>query len=76
MVSSMVSRASYGVSFRSPFISNYHCNEDMIWDIHEGLWMASNQMRWYLKRVGTAPKLDWTPLNAIRIISTVSYADP
>jgi hypothetical protein len=54
MVASTISRASYGIGFGAPFDPSIHLEEDKKWNIHEGVWWAINQMRWYLKRVGIA----------------------
>ncbi|KAK8014234.1 hypothetical protein PG990_007530 [Apiospora arundinis] len=49
-VTSTISRASYGIEFNMPFNKHQHLEEDKLWDRHEDRWMATNQMRWYLKR--------------------------
>jgi len=51
MISSTVSRASFGNVFRSTFDATEHLEEDKEWSSDEHEWKATNQMRWYLKRV-------------------------
>ncbi|TGJ86878.1 hypothetical protein E0Z10_g1906 [Xylaria hypoxylon] len=50
MIASTVSRASYGIDFLAKFDTLHHVEEDRVWDYDEALWMARNQMTWYLKR--------------------------
>ncbi|KAK3946034.1 hypothetical protein QBC46DRAFT_370658 [Diplogelasinospora grovesii] len=50
MVTSTVSRASYGIQFKTPFDALRHLEKDKRWDEHEGRWEVTNQMNWYLKR--------------------------
>lgn len=57
MVASTVSRASYGVKFRTLFDPLSHLQEDREWDPHEGVWKAADQMNWYLQRVRATPTL-------------------
>ncbi|KAI0972386.1 hypothetical protein F4678DRAFT_430149 [Xylaria arbuscula] len=49
-VTSTVSRASYGAKYRCPFVAGTHDEIDKAWDEDEAVWMAANQMEWYLKR--------------------------
>ncbi|KAF4923441.1 hypothetical protein CGCVW01_v004637 [Colletotrichum viniferum] len=49
-VTSTVSRSSYGIKYTTVFDPMHHNREDQMWDELEGQKMASNQMRWYLKR--------------------------
>jgi len=51
MISSTVSRASFGNVFRSTFDATEHLQEDKVWSSNELEWKADNQMKWYLKRV-------------------------
>jgi hypothetical protein len=55
MVTSTVSRASYGVKFQTDFDPLIHPLEDREWDKHEGVWKATNRMNWYLERVRATP---------------------
>lgn len=50
-VTSTVSRASFGIEFHAPFKKDEHLQQDKIWDIHEGVWKAKNQMHWFLRKV-------------------------
>ncbi|KAI1422316.1 hypothetical protein F5Y12DRAFT_786866 [Xylaria sp. FL1777] len=50
VIASTVSRASYGTICISPFNPFIHLKEDMVWCTKNGLWMANNQTKWYLKR--------------------------
>lgn len=62
MITSTVSRASFGVSLKRPFDEDEHIAEDKTWDTDEHVWMAHNQMSWYLKRVSSLPVIqhaDW-----------------
>lgn len=59
MVASKVSRACYGVNSRRPFDELIHLEGDKVWAAHEGIWMSTNQMTWYLKRVGSAFNPHW-----------------
>jgi hypothetical protein len=54
-VVSTISRASYGISYRTPFEKGVHLEEDKGYDSDEGIWKAYNQMSWYLRKV-------WPPL--------------
>ncbi|KAI0430723.1 hypothetical protein F5Y09DRAFT_307087 [Xylaria sp. FL1042] len=49
-VTSTVSRASYGATYRCPFVPGTHLEIDKVWDDDESIFMAANQMEWYLKR--------------------------
>ncbi|KAI0883273.1 actin-like ATPase domain-containing protein [Annulohypoxylon maeteangense] len=49
-VTSTISRANFGVEFLAPFEKGKHLEEDRVWDFDEDVWMARNQMHWYLKR--------------------------
>ncbi|GKT84531.1 LOW QUALITY PROTEIN: hsp70 family chaperone [Colletotrichum tofieldiae] len=57
-VTSTVSRASYGVNYRTKFDKKLHIAEDKEWDADEGMWKAKNQMEWYLKRGENVSKMD------------------
>ncbi|KAI1272591.1 hypothetical protein F5Y07DRAFT_403302 [Xylaria sp. FL0933] len=58
MIASTVARASYGVMFQTPFNPLRHLLKDKIWDENEETWMASNQMKWYLKRGQLVSKIE------------------
>ncbi|KAH6859112.1 hypothetical protein BKA58DRAFT_473205 [Alternaria rosae] len=58
MISSTVSRASFGSVFRSTFDATEHLQEDKVWSSEELEWKADNQMRWYLKRGENVSKKD------------------
>ncbi|CAM1509778.1 Fc.00g001130.m01.CDS01 [Cosmosporella sp. VM-42] len=49
-VTSTVSRASYGIKFRTPYNAALHLEEDKEWDFNENEMKAGNQMQWYIKR--------------------------
>ena len=49
-VVSTMARKSLGVLFWTPFQSGVHKEEDKTWDDQEGVWKATNQMRWYLRK--------------------------
>ena len=51
MIASIVSRASYGISFHQYFDPKKHLERDKVWDDHVDEWRAYNQMKWYLNRV-------------------------
>jgi len=63
MIASTVSRASYGIWFKTTFDPREHKEEDKRWDDNEGVWKAFNQMRWYLTRVRAKPRVAefWHP---------------
>jgi hypothetical protein len=50
-VVSTIARQSLGVMFASVFDEDVHLIKDRYWDDHEGIWRASKQMRWYLRKV-------------------------
>jgi hypothetical protein len=54
MISSTVSRASFGNVFRVTFDATEHSEEDKVWSSNEHERKADNQMSWYLTRVGLA----------------------
>ncbi|KAI1757988.1 hypothetical protein F4782DRAFT_475954 [Xylaria castorea] len=49
-IASTVSRASYGIAVGKRFDALNHIEEDKEWDEHRGVWLANNQMSWYIKR--------------------------
>ncbi len=49
-VTSTVSRASYGAGYKCRFVPGTHQEIDKVWDDNECVFMAGNQMEWYLKR--------------------------
>ena len=51
-VTTRVSKRNYGLAFYQPFIAGYHLPEDTEFIVSEGDYMANNQMRWYLRKVG------------------------
>ncbi|UPK97119.1 hypothetical protein LCI18_008054 [Fusarium solani-melongenae] len=50
-VTSTICRASYGVRFCDYFDEKKHLAKDKYWNEDGGMWMAANQMQWYLERV-------------------------
>lgn len=57
-----MSRASYGIQFQAPFNALRHLEEEKMWDADEGMWKATGQMSWYLKRVRAVVKLHQIPI--------------
>lgn len=51
IISSTISRASFGNSCTVRFDPTKHFEEDKVWSAKEQEWQADNQMSWYLKRV-------------------------
>ncbi|KAF5607820.1 hsp70 family chaperone [Fusarium pseudoanthophilum] len=49
-VTSTISRAHYGVVYHAKFEEGKHLKKDRYWDEDEGVYRASNQMQWYLKK--------------------------
>ena len=48
---STIARASLGVIFRTAFVEGKHLEEDRVWNEDEGMYFATNQMSWYLRKV-------------------------
>lgn len=61
MISSTVSRASFGMTFSAVFDAAEHLEEDKVWCDKELVWNAKNQMSWYLKRVCLTQSSFWSP---------------
>jgi hypothetical protein len=51
-ITSAISRASYGIIHREPFDSDKHNADEKKWCEIERIWIVTNRMRWYLKKVG------------------------
>ncbi|KAG8350180.1 hypothetical protein FVEN_g11672 [Fusarium venenatum] len=49
VVESRIARMSYGVMYRTPFVPGKHKKNDQVWCAMEQLWMANNQMGWFLQ---------------------------
>lgn len=52
-VSARVARYSYGIAVSEPFDSSIHLTEDRFLDPAEGIYRATNQMKWLLRRVSS-----------------------
>jgi len=53
-VVSTIARQSIGVSHLEIFNPKKHSEKDKYYDSDEGVWRASKQMQWYLKKVSTS----------------------
>ncbi|OTA67942.1 actin-like ATPase domain-containing protein [Hypoxylon sp. EC38] len=50
IITSTISRANFGIRFRTPFVEGEHLETDKTWDDIEEVWMVDNEMHWYLKK--------------------------
>jgi len=50
-VTTRVSKRNYGLSFYEKFIQHHHRDQDRNWVDNEKAFMATNQMRWCLRKV-------------------------
>ena len=48
---STIARASLGIDYATPFKEGEHLEMDKCWNEDEGMYMARNQMSWYLRKV-------------------------
>lgn len=53
MIVKRVSRYSYGIAATDEYIEGQHDVMDRAWDPVEGMFVARNQMDWYLRRVSS-----------------------
>ncbi|OQE47198.1 hypothetical protein PENCOP_c001G01352 [Penicillium coprophilum] len=49
-VVSTIARQSLGVVYATEYDEAVHLARDRYWDNHEGIWRASKQMEWYLRK--------------------------
>ncbi|MDI1486535.1 MAG: hypothetical protein OHK93_005766 [Ramalina farinacea] len=49
-VISTVARTSLGIRFDTPFIEGKHLKKDKRWDEDEGIYLATRQMEWYIRK--------------------------
>ncbi|KAI1088126.1 actin-like ATPase domain-containing protein [Rostrohypoxylon terebratum] len=50
MITSTISRASFGLGFSTTFDPDKHLEEDKAWSKKEAEWHATNQVHWYLTK--------------------------
>lgn len=51
-VASVIARQSVGVVYRPEFVAGVHLDIDKCWSDMRGVWLADNQISWYIKKVG------------------------
>ncbi|KAG7294155.1 hypothetical protein NEMBOFW57_004223 [Staphylotrichum longicolle] len=49
-VASVIARQSVGVVYRPEFVAGVHPDIDKWWDDMRGMWLADNQISWYIKK--------------------------
>lgn len=54
-VISTIARASYGMTYHTPYNPITHKREDAVWFEREQEWRVDNLMRWYLEKVSQHP---------------------
>jgi hypothetical protein len=65
-VVSTVARQSLGIMFRTPFEVGKHLECDKVWDETREIWLADEQMSWYLEKVSSShspPTSSRLPIN-------------
>jgi len=53
LVTSRKARRHYGVLCMEPFDESVHSPKNRLWDEHEEMWYADNQITWYIKKGDT-----------------------